>query len=135
MKKEAQQLHDLMNMQVKRPSDLTPGQKNEALAYLMLLKRKCGRKIKDMDVQMVANSVHPQPRRMYALPLVATDAACLAAVMEECEVAVFDVPGAFMLAEMVESVPIRFTGKTVENFLVIDREMYKPCIMMEWGKK
>jgi len=71
-------------------------------------------------------------------PTVATEAVFLTAVidaLEEREVAVFDIPGAFMQADMDELVHIRFTGQMVELLLEIDQEMYKPCIVLERGKK
>ena len=44
IKKEMQQLHDHKVMVAKHSSDLTPEQKQQALAYLMFLKQKrCGK--------------------------------------------------------------------------------------------
>jgi len=54
--------------------------------------------------------------------------------LEEREVAVFNIPGAFMQADMDELVHVRFTGKMVELLLEIDRAMYKPCIVLERGE-
>jgi len=73
-----------------------------------------------------------------ALPTVATEAVFLTAVIDalkEREVAVFDVPGAFMQADMDELVHVQFTGKMVELILEIDWKMYKPCVTMECGEK
>jgi len=50
-------------------------------------------------------------------------------------VAVFNVPGTFMQADMDQLVHVRFTRKMVELLLEIDQEMYKPCIVLERGKK
>ena len=69
-----------------------------------------------------------------ASPTVATEAIFLTSVidlMENREVAVLDVPGEFMQADMDELVHVRFTGKKVELLLEIDKEMYKLCITLE----
>lgn len=55
--------------------------------------------------------------------------------MESREVAVLDVQGAFMQADMDELVHVRFTGKMVELLLDIDPEMYKTCVPRERGEK
>ena len=55
--------------------------------------------------------------------------------LEGCKVAVFNVPGSFMQADMDELVHIRFTGKMVDLLLEIDREMYEPCVTTEGKQK
>ena len=68
----------------------------------------------------------------------ANEAVFLTAVidaLEGREVAVFNVPGAFMQANMDELVHVRFTGKMVELLLEIDREMYEPCVATEGNQK
>ena len=67
----------------------------------------------------------------------ATEAVFLTAVidaMEGREVAVFDVPGAFVQADMDELVHVRFTGKMVDLLLEIDSAMYEPCVTIERGE-
>jgi hypothetical protein len=54
--------------------------------------------------------------------------------LEGRDVAVIDVPGAFMQADMDELVHVRFTGKMVDLLLEIDRTMYAPCVVKE-GKE
>ena len=134
VKKEMQQLHDRKVMIAWDPSELTPGLKREALAYLMFLKRKRGGKIKGCG----CTDGHKQ--RVYTAkedassPTVATEAVFLMAVidaMEQREVAMFNVPGAFMQADMDELVHVRFTGKMVDLLLEIDRDMYEPCVTLE----
>ena len=98
VKKEMQQLHDRKVMQVKNPSKLTPEQKKEALTYLMFLKRKLG--CADGRKQRAYTA-----KEDAASPTMATEAVFLTAIidaMEGQEVAVFDVPGAFMQADMDE---------------------------------
>jgi hypothetical protein len=54
--------------------------------------------------------------------------------LEGRDVAVIDVPRAFMQADMDELVHMRFTGKMVDLLLEIDPDMYGPCAMKE-GKE
>ena len=71
-------------------------------------------------------------------PTVATETVFLTTVidaLEGWEVAVFDVPGAFMQADMDELVHVRFTGNMVDLLLEIDREMYELCVTTERGEK
>ena len=66
-----------------------------------------------------------------ASPTVATEAVFLTSVidaLENREVAVFDVPGAFVQADMDELVHVRFIGKMVDLLMEIDEAMYKPCV-------
>jgi hypothetical protein len=68
---------------------------------------------------------------------VATESIFLTAVINALEgrdVAIIDVPGAFMQADMDELVHVRFTGKMVDLLIEIDAEMYQPCVVME-GKE
>ena len=71
-------------------------------------------------------------------PMVSTEAAFLTAVidvMEDRNVAVFDVPGTFMQAEIDKLVHVRFTGAMVNMLLQIDHKMYKDYIMIERGNR
>ena len=63
VKNEMQQLHDRKVMAARHPKELTQGQKKEALAYLMFLKRKRCEK-KDGDVLMGESSKPTPQRRM-----------------------------------------------------------------------
>ena len=70
--------------------------------------------------------------------MVSTEAVFLAAVIDALEnrdVAVLDVPGAFMQADIDELVHVRFTGEMVNMLLQIDNEMYKDYVVMEKGKQ
>ena len=70
-------------------------------------------------------------------PMVSTEAVFLTAMidaMEDQNVAVLDVPGAFMQAEIDELVHVQFTGAMVNMLLQIDHEMYKDYVVMERGE-
>jgi hypothetical protein len=109
VQKEMQQIHDRKVMAVTKASELTHEQKKQALAYLMFLKRKrCG-KIKGRGC------ADGRKQRLYTAkedatsPTVATEAVFLTAVIdarEGREVALLDVPGAFMQADMDELVHV-----------------------------
>ena len=55
--------------------------------------------------------------------------------MEDQNVTVLDVPGAFMQAEIDELVHVRFTGAMVNMLLQIDHKMYKDYVMIERGEQ
>ena len=71
-------------------------------------------------------------------PTIATEAVFLTAViaaLEGRDVAVVDVPGAFMQTDLDELVHVRFTGTMVDMLLEIDYEMYSPFITYEGKNK
>ena len=131
VEKEMCQLYDQGVMMPVHKKCLTPEQRKEALAYLMFLKRKhCG-KIKR------CRCADGQKQRTYiateesTAPTVSMEAVFLTAVinaLESWEVAVLDVPGAFMQADINELVHVRFTGEMVSMLLQIDNEMYKTML-------
>ena len=55
--------------------------------------------------------------------------------LENREVAVLDVPGALMQADIDELVHVRFTGEMVNMLLHIDYDMYKDYVVIEKGEK
>ena len=115
-----------------------PEQKKEALAYLMFLKRKRGGKIKGRGCADGWKQRAYTAKEDATSPTVATEAVFLTSVidaLENREVAVFDVPGAFMQADMDELVHVWFTGKMVDLLLEIDEAMYKPCVTDERGER
>ena len=54
---------------------------------------------------------------------------------ENRKVAVLDVPGAFMQADMDELVHVRFEGEMVDKLLEIDQDLYASYVTEEKGKK
>jgi hypothetical protein len=73
-----------------------------------------------------------------ASPTVATEAVLLTAVidaLEGREVAIVDIPGAFMQVDLEdETIHVRLTGKMVNLLLKIDRELYAPYLVQERGE-
>jgi hypothetical protein len=135
VKKEMLQLHD--RRVIKPRKDLTPEQRREALSYFMFLKRKrCG-SIKGRGC------ADGRPQRQYiskedaSSPTIATESVFLTALIdaqEGREVAVVDIPGAFMQVDMDEETFVRITGKMAELLLEIDEAMYSPHLTTEKGE-
>jgi hypothetical protein len=132
VKKEMLQLHERKVMEPRHAAELSPAQKQEALAYLMFLKQKrCG-KIKGRGCADGRKQRAYTSREDAASPTVATESVFLTTVIDALEgrdVAVIDMPGAFMQADMDELVHIRFTGKMVDLLMEIDPNMYGPCVV------
>jgi hypothetical protein len=138
VRKEMKQLHDRRVMQPIKSVELTPEQRREALGYLMFLKRKrCG-------TVKARGCADGRKQRAYiakedaSSPTMSTEALLLTAVVDALEgrdVAVVDVPGAFMQADMDEDVHVRFTGTTVDLLLDIDPAMYGPYVVEERGER
>ena len=55
--------------------------------------------------------------------------------LENRDVAVLDVPGAFMQADIDELVHVRFTGEMVKMLLQIDKQMYSEYVVIEKGEQ
>jgi len=140
LRKEMQQLHTRKVMSPRKAKELTASQKKEALGYLMFLKRKrCG-KVKGRGCADGRKQRAYTAREDASSPtVVATEAVFLTAVIDALEgrdVAVIDVPGAFMqTADMDELVHVRFTGKILDLLLEIDHDMYAPCVTVENGQQ
>lgn len=69
---------------------------------------------------------------------VSTEAIFLTAVidaLEGCDVAIVDVPGAFMQADMDELVHVHFAGTMVDKLLEINHEMHGPYVVHEGEEK
>jgi len=137
VKKEMNQLHDRKVMTPRHKMELTAEQRREALAYLMFLKRKrCGT-IKGRgcaDGRKQRAWTNPEDA---ASPTVSTEAVFLTAMtdaIENREVAVIDIPGAFMQADMDELVHVRFNGRMAELLVEIDPRLYMPYITYEKGQ-
>ena len=136
VKKEVRQLHDREVMKAVMKSTLTKEQIRQALGYLMFLKRKrCG-KIKGRGCADGRKQRAFIAKEDASLPTVATEAVFMTAIldaMERREVAVIDIPGAFMQAIMNPGVYMRITGLMVTLLLEID-DSYRPFVVYERGE-
>ena len=134
---EMNQLHRRKVGQPQHRNDLTEEQRRTALHYLMFLKEKrCG-KIKGRGC---ANG---KPQRKYidkndaASPTVSIEAVFLSLLIdaqEKRDVAVIDIPGAFMQADMDVETYVKIQGKMAEIFINLDPEYYAPFKCTENGK-
>jgi hypothetical protein len=132
------QLHDRKVMKPVHSRELTPEERREALAYLMILKRKrCG-KVKGRGCADGRKQRRYTNQADVASPTVATEAVFLTAVIDALEnrdVAVVDIPGAFMQVDLDdETIHVRLTGKMVELLLEMDHELYESYLMCERGE-
>ena len=138
VEKEMRQLHDRGVMMPVHKKSLTLEQQKEALAYLMFLKQKrCG-KVKGRGCADGRKQRAYIAKEESTAPMVSTEAVFLTTVidaLENREVAVLDVPGAFMQADIDELVHVRFTGEMVNMLLHIDNNMYKDYVVMGKGEK
>ena len=138
VEKEMCQLHDRGVMMPVHKKNLTSEQQKEALAYLMFLKQKCCGKVKGCGCADGRKQRAYIAKEESTAPMVSTEAVFLTAVinaLESWEVAVLDVPGTFMQADIDELVHVRFTGEMVSMLLHINNDMYKDYIVTEKGKK
>ena len=138
VEKEMKQLHDRELMIPVHKKSLTHEQRKEALAYLMFLKRKRCRKFKGRGCVDGRKQRAHIAKEDSTAPTVSTEVVFLTAVIDALEnrdVAVLDVPGAFMQADIDELVHVRFTGEMVKMLLHIDKEMYGEYVVMEKGEQ
>jgi len=135
---ELQQLHDRVVMTAKHATDLTPEQRQRALGYLMFLKRKANGKVKGRGCADGSKQRAWTDKEEATAPTIATEAVFLTAIIdahENRDVAIVDIPGAFMQADMDEQVHVRFTGPMVDLLLEVDPEMYLPYVAYEGKAK
>ncbi len=135
---ELKMLHDRVAVKPMKPKELNAEQRRDALAYHMYLKRKRNGKVKGRGCADGRKQRAWTNKEDSTSPTVSTEAVFLTAVIDAHEgrdVAVVDIPNAFLQADMDESVHIRFTGKMVELLLEIDPELYGPCITYEGKEK
>ena len=137
VKVEIQQLHDRGVLRAVHKTDLSWNEVQQALGYLMFLKRKrCG-KIKGRGCADGRKQRAYIEKEDSASPTVATDSVFITAVIDALErrvVAVADIPGAFMHSDMDPGVYMRLTGLMAELLLEVDHEAYAPYLTYEKGE-
>jgi hypothetical protein len=116
VRKELKQLHEREVIVPHRASSLTTEEKKKVLSYLIFLKRKRDGTIKARGCAD-GRKQRAHLREDAMAPTVTTAAVFITSVidaMEKREVAVVDIPGAYMQAEMDELVYMKLTGKMAE---------------------
>jgi hypothetical protein len=124
-----QQLHDREIMRPHAPTEITAEHCQDALAYLMFLKRKLCGKIKSKGCTNGCKQQAYTLKEEALLPMVTTAAVFLTSIIdawEKRDVATVDIPGAFMHVDMDELVYVRFIGPMVEQLLEIAYDTYTP---------
>ena len=100
----------------------------------MYLKRKnCGR-IKGRgcaDGRKLRNTINKSEATSPTVSIEAVLVTCMVDALEGREVAVIDIPGAYLHAEMDDVVFVRFHGKVVELLEKIDQKLYKPYVKID----
>ena len=137
VKKEITQLHERGVIRGVHKTSLTSNQLANALGYLMFLKRKRNGKIKGRGCADGRKQRLYIPREDAASPTVTTEAVFLTAIidaLEHREVAVVDIPGAFMQADMDPDVHMRIDGIMAKLLMEVDEAAYRPYLTYEKGK-
>ena len=136
--KEMRQWHDQEVLEPTEAGTMTREEKRRTLRYLMFLKKKrCGR-IKGRGC------ADGQSQRDYTLkedtsaPTVFIESVMLSWCIQDAndhrDVATVDLPGAFMHANMDETVHIKLVGKMAELLVMVDPKLYRKYVKMEHGK-
>ena len=133
VRREMKQLHDMKTIEpVRFP---TQKDKRNSFTYLMYLKKKrCG-KIKGRDCADGRKSV----AREVSSPTVAIESLFLTSIVdaeEQRDVAVVDILGAYMHADVDEHINVRFDRNMAEILELIDFKIHKPYVQVDsTGKK
>jgi hypothetical protein len=134
---ELQQLHDRKVLEPQNASQMTREEKRASLNYLMFLKKKRSGRIKGRGCADGRKQRIHTKKEDASSPTVAIEAVMLSCVIdaeEERDVAIIDIPGAFMQVDMDEIVHMRLEGKMAELMVHIDPSTYKTYITQENGK-
>jgi hypothetical protein len=135
--KEVEQLY---TRKVSKPVDgngLTKDQKRASLRYLMFLKKKCCGTIKARGCAGGRKQRETTNKEDASAPIVSIEAIMLSAtidVMEERDVAMVDISGAFMQANIDEVVHVKFEGKIAEMLVKLDPQLFRKYVKDENGK-
>ena len=129
--KELQQLHDLGVIKPVAINDLTHDERRGALQYLMFLKQKrCG-KIKGRGCADGRKQREYLSKEETSSPTVSTEAVFLSCVIDADEgrdVAIVDVPGAFLHADMNDTVHMKINGDMAQMLVDIAPDIYGDMI-------
>jgi hypothetical protein len=123
--KELQQLHDHGVLEPKHDHELSTEDKKRVLQYLMFLKKKRNGTIKGRGCAD-------------GRPTVSIESVMLTSVIDAAEgrdVATVDIPGAFMQADMDDTVHMKLEGTMVDLLLKIAPDTYQHYVIEKNGKK
>jgi hypothetical protein len=135
---ELKQLHDRAVIEPVQASTLSREDKHKALAYLMFLKKKRTGKIKGRGCADGRKQREDLTKEEVSSPTVATESVMLSCTIdahENRDVATVDVPGAFLQADMEDTVYMRIDGAMAELLIRLDPELYNKFVEIKNGKK
>jgi hypothetical protein len=132
--KELTQMHD---MQVFRPickDDLTYDEKKKAIASLMFLKEKQDKSVKARMCADRRKQRGDWTKQQSTLPTVATESVFITTVIsahEGRDVACFDIPGAFLHANLDEDITMVLKGRLTELMVQVAPNLYRKYISVD----
>ena len=132
---EMEQLHRMGSLQ---PKTLTRAQRKRTLSYLMYLKWKSTGRIKGRGCADSRKQREYITRQEATSSTVSTEAVLMTAIFDASEgreVAIIDIPGAYLHADMDDIVFVRFEGTMVEFLEKIDPKMYRPYVEIAGTRK
>jgi hypothetical protein len=135
--REFAQLNDKSVFEGMDPQSLTPEQKKAALRAVNVIKEKrCG-KIKGRTCADGRKQRQLYEKAETTSPTICTDALLMSLIidaMEHRDVAIFDVPGAYLNADMPDFVLMKMVGQTVDIMCRVNRDWEK-FVVIENGQK
>jgi hypothetical protein len=137
VQKELKQLHDRTVVKPRHASELTADQRKASLQYLMFLKEKRNGTIKGRGCADGRKQREGTKKEDASAPTVAIESlmlSCTIDAMEGRDVATVDIPGAFMQADMDETVHVKLEGTMAELFARLDPQLYRKYVRSERGK-
>jgi len=136
--KELLQLHERKVLEPRGETEMSDEEKKAALQYLMFLKKKRNGTIKGRGCADGRKQRQHITKEEASSPTVAIEAVMLSCVidaMEKRDVATVDIPGAFMQADMDDTVHMKLEGKMAELLVRIDPMLYRKHVQLERGKQ
>ena len=136
VRSEMKQLDELEVVKPRNWSELSEGEKRNALPYLMFLTEKRDESIKARGC--ADGSKQKMDKSDISAPVVSTDALFITLVIDAEEgrdVATVDIPGAFLQTDAKPGVILKFTGAMVDILCQINPKLYQPYVTTEKGKK
>ncbi len=132
--KELTQMHDMDKFCPAVRELLTKEERVKALSSLMFLKEKRDQSVK---ARLCADSQKQRgdwTKQKTTLPTVSTEAVFITAVIDahkECDVACFDIPGAFLHADSDEDITMILKGRLVELMVKVAPNLYRKYISVD----
>jgi hypothetical protein len=136
--KELVQLHERGVVEPKHIYELNGQEKQDALQYLMFLKQKRNGTIKGRGCADGRKQRKHTTKEEASSPTVAIESVMLSCVIdakENRDVGTVDLPGAFMQADMEDTVHMKLEGKMAELMVRIDPKLYRQYVQVEKGRE